>query len=58
MNMTHGDLILRLDKIQGGDNGVSCPRDREHGRLLPMLDGSTLICGMCGFRQAVKLEGE
>lgn len=50
--LDHRELILRLDRIQASDAGVACPRDKEHGRLLPMLDGATLVCGKCGFRQA------
>ena len=55
--MDHVDLILALDKQQHPSHpaSVKCAKDKEHGALLPRLDGMSGICCKCGHIAVLSL---
>jgi hypothetical protein len=64
--MSQSDLVAMLDKKYSGPNGVMCPNQGkpavlvqskkttdDHGRMGVHGSGLSLVCGVCGFTQAV-----
>ena len=49
--MTNADRILRLDRQQGGPDGVKCPVNPDHGRMGVHISGDMLMCTAIIARQ-------
>lgn len=57
--MSASDTMLTMDKFQSNpDYGIVCQKNNDHGRLLPLMDGSVLACLVndCGYRISVGAE--
>ena len=50
------DQILALDRQQQNEETRTvCPKDANHGGMLPTRDGSTFLCCICGVKIGAKL---
>jgi hypothetical protein len=64
--MNQSDLVALLDKKFSGEKAIMCPNQgkpaalvqskittSDHGRLAVHGSGTQLVCGICGYTQAV-----
>lgn len=48
------ELVIKLDRaIVADPDAERCPNNEDHGKLWPHGSGAALVCGKCGYNQAV-----